>query len=141
MKDIVEAERLALSLVVKLSAYKTELQSKFKLSQSENRDFARLKEVEAVLKMKGDKVMRQQNGYGEWICIVMTAILSYGLAASAVLLMTGCGAGYEIGARAGIYRVDERNDASRTYASPTPLKCFFVNCGTVTATPQGGSNQ
>lgn len=49
MKDIVEAEAVALSLVLKLAAYKRELNVKDSLTQSEQRDFERLADVEEEL--------------------------------------------------------------------------------------------
>jgi hypothetical protein len=136
MKDIVEAERVALALVLKLTAYRHELENKFERSRAENRDFARLSEVSAVLKQER-KVMKNQKGYAEWAGLVMTAVLTYGLGAS-LLFGTGCfSAGYEVGGRLGIYRVDSRSDSSATLATPTPWKCYLIPCGNVTATPLG----
>lgn len=45
----------------------------------------------------------------------------------AAYALTGC-SGMEVGGRLGVYRVDERQDSSRTYRQATPLKCYFVNC-------------
>jgi len=43
-------------------------------------------------------------------------------------LLTGC-AGMEIGGRAGLYRVDERQESQATRRDSTkPLKCWFVDC-------------
>lgn len=44
-----------------------------------------------------------------------------------VCLLSGC-SGLEVGGKFGIYRVDEKQDSSRTYRRATPLKCYFVNC-------------
>lgn len=42
--------------------------------------------------------------------------------------MSAC-AGLEVGGRAGIYRVDEKQDSSSTQAKYTvPFKCLFVDC-------------
>lgn len=46
-------------------------------------------------------------------------------------VLSGC-SGIEMGGKLGVYRVDERNDASRTYRAPLPLKCYFTTCA-----PQG----
>lgn len=51
----------------------------------------------------------------------------------AALVMIACSActGIEIGGKAGIYRVDERQDSSRTNVeNRVPLKCYFVDCYT-----------
>jgi len=43
-------------------------------------------------------------------------------------LLTGC-AGVEFGGKAGIYRVDEREERQATRREQTkPLKCWFVDC-------------
>jgi hypothetical protein len=42
-------------------------------------------------------------------------------------LTTGC-SGVELGGRLGVYRVDERQDSSRTYRNSIPWKCYLVNC-------------
>lgn len=43
-------------------------------------------------------------------------------------LTSGC-SGFELGAKAGLYRVDERSESQRTYRKSVPLKCYFVDCG------------
>jgi hypothetical protein len=43
-------------------------------------------------------------------------------------LLTGC-AGLEIGGKASLYRVDEREERQATRREQTkPLKCWFVDC-------------
>ena len=42
-------------------------------------------------------------------------------------LTTGC-SGFEVGAKAGLYRVDTHSEASQTYHKPIPLKCYFTAC-------------
>ena len=45
-----------------------------------------------------------------------------------LLLVSGC-TGMEIGGRLGVYRVDERQESSRTNVeNRVPLKCYFVDC-------------
>lgn len=54
----------------------------------------------------------------------MKAILACGV----LLLVSGC-TGIELGGRLGVYRVDERQDSSRTNVeNRVPLKCYFVDC-------------
>jgi hypothetical protein len=49
-------------------------------------------------------------------------------------LVSGC-TGIEIGGRLGIYRVDERQESSRTNVeNKVPLRCYFVNCFETTET-------
>lgn len=51
-----------------------------------------------------------------------------------ITAMTGCspffgGSGYELGAKVGLYRVDEKSDSSSTTNAQTkPLMCYFKNC-------------
>lgn len=47
-----------------------------------------------------------------------------------IMTVTGCGCtGMEVGARAGIYRVDERYESQKTNIhNKVPLKCYFVDC-------------
>jgi len=43
-------------------------------------------------------------------------------------LLAGC-TGMEVGGKVGIYRVDERQESSRTNVdNRVPLKCYFVQC-------------
>lgn len=43
-------------------------------------------------------------------------------------ICTGC-TGIELGGRLGVYRVDERQESSRTNVeNKVPLKCYFVDC-------------
>lgn len=43
-------------------------------------------------------------------------------------LVSGC-TGLEVGGRLGVYRVDERQEFSRTNLdNKVPLKCYFVEC-------------
>jgi len=43
-------------------------------------------------------------------------------------LLSGC-TGMEVGGRLGVYRVDERQESSRTHLeNKVPLKCYFVDC-------------
>jgi len=50
------------------------------------------------------------------------------LACSLLLLVSGC-TGMEVGGRLGVYRVDERQESSRTnLENKVPLKCYFVDC-------------
>jgi hypothetical protein len=55
-----------------------------------------------------------------------------------VMTVTGCGCtGLEIGARGGIYRVDERYESQRTNIhNRVPLKCYFVDCTPTTKTTE-----
>jgi hypothetical protein len=55
-----------------------------------------------------------------------------------VMTVTGCGCtGLEIGARAGLYRVDERYESQKTNVNNrVPLKCYFVDC-----TPQAKTTE
>lgn len=47
-------------------------------------------------------------------------------------LLSGC-TGLELGGRLGVYRVDERQESSRTNVeNKVPLKCYFVDCYTQT---------
>jgi hypothetical protein len=50
------------------------------------------------------------------------------LIALGILMLSGC-TGIEIGGRLGVYRVDERQESSRTNVeNKVPLKCYFVDC-------------
>lgn len=52
------------------------------------------------------------------------------LCCAVVLLCSGC-TGIELGGRLGVYRVDERQESSRTNVeNKVPLKCYFVDCYT-----------
>lgn len=64
--------------------------------------------------------------------------LALGLAALIIAAMTGC-SGMEVGGRVGLYRVDERQDSSRTYRSALPLKCYFTTCTPASADEAQGS--
>ena len=45
-----------------------------------------------------------------------------------VLICSGC-TGIEVGGKLGVYRVDERQESSRTNVeNRVPLKCYFVDC-------------
>jgi hypothetical protein len=45
-----------------------------------------------------------------------------------ILMLSGC-TGIEIGGRLGVYRVDERQESSRTNVeNKVPLICYFVSC-------------
>lgn len=44
--------------------------------------------------------------------------------ALATLWLTGC-SGIELGAKAGIYRVDQRQESQATHRNPLPLKCYL----------------
>lgn len=56
-------------------------------------------------------------GWGIWLT---------GLAVS-LMTLTGC-SGIEMGGKLGVYRVDERQDSSKTYRQAVPLKCYFTAC-------------
>lgn len=45
-----------------------------------------------------------------------------------VVICSGC-SGLEFGAKAGLYRVDEKQESQRTYRQSIPLKCYFISCG------------
>ena len=55
--------------------------------------------------------------------IIATTLWVAGYAIATVML-TGC-AGVELGARAGLYRVDQRQESQATHAKPLPLKCYI----------------
>ena len=58
------------------------------------------------------------------------------IACSVLLLVSGC-TGMEIGGRLGVYRVDERQESSRTNVeNRVPLKCYFVDCYSQTMDPK-----
>lgn len=42
---------------------------------------------------------------------------------------TGC-SGLEIGGKAWVASIDEKQESSRTYRSNVPLKCYFTDCST-----------
>lgn len=41
--------------------------------------------------------------------------------------LSGC-SGLEIGGKAWIASIDEKQESSRTYRSNVPLKCYFTDC-------------
>lgn len=43
-------------------------------------------------------------------------------------VVSGC-SGLEIGGKAWIASIDEKQESSRTYRSNVPLKCYFLDCG------------
>jgi len=50
------------------------------------------------------------------------------LCCALLCLLSGC-TGIELGGRLGVYRVDERQESSRTnLENKVPLKCYFVDC-------------
>lgn len=50
------------------------------------------------------------------------------IACGVLLLVSGC-TGIELGGRLGVYRVDERQESSRTNVeNRVPFKCYFVDC-------------
>lgn len=50
------------------------------------------------------------------------------IACGVLMLVSGC-TGIELGGRLGVYRVDERQESSRTNVeNRVPLKCYFVDC-------------
>lgn len=50
------------------------------------------------------------------------------VAALVMIALSAC-TGLEVGGKMGIYRVDERQDSSRTNVeNRVPLKCYFVDC-------------
>ncbi len=42
-------------------------------------------------------------------------------------VVSGC-SGLEIGGKAWIASIDEKQESSRTYRSNVPLKCYFLDC-------------
>jgi hypothetical protein len=64
----------------------------------------------------------QGRNHAEIKVLLLVASLSWGL-----FIMTGC-SGVELGAKAGLYRVDTRQESQRTYDKPGGLKCLFINC-------------
>lgn len=55
----------------------------------------------------------------------------------AAFLLSGCAAGYEVGGRAGLYRVDETHQSSQSFrADNKSLKCWLFDCPAVTAEKQ-----
>ena len=58
--------------------------------------------------------------------LVYTIALGVGL--YLMLTLSAC-SGFEVGAKAGLYRIDEREESSRmTRHNAVPLKCYFVQC-------------
>lgn len=52
------------------------------------------------------------------------------VAALVMIALSAC-TGLEVGGKLGVYRVDERQDSSRTNVeNRVPLKCYFVDCYT-----------
>lgn len=43
-----------------------------------------------------------------------------------VMSMTSGCAGFELGAKLGAYRVDERRESQKTYKNPKPAICYFL---------------
>jgi hypothetical protein len=66
--------------------------------------------------------------------IIFVGLVAGGLA----LLCSGC-SGVEVGGKFGVYRVDERQDSSRTHAKPLPWKCYlWADCSQQTVVSNGG---
>jgi hypothetical protein len=65
-------------------------------------------------------------------------ILLLVLVCGVMMIVTGC-SGLEVGGRLGVYRVDERQDSSRTYRQNVPLKCYFTSCGSTEQDEAQGS--
>ena len=58
--------------------------------------------------------------------LVYTIALGVGL--YLMMSLSAC-SGFELGAKAGLYRVDERQESSAmTRHNAVPLKCYFVQC-------------
>lgn len=55
---------------------------------------------------------------------------------SVIVLVSGC-SGMEIGGKAWISRVDEKQESQRTYRANVPLKCYFTNCAPEASEAQG----
>lgn len=69
------------------------------------------------------KIYRNTKNEGGFLGYLLLAI-----GCGAIMLgFEGCG-GMEIGGRLGVYRVDEKQDSSRTYRQNPSLRCYFVNC-------------
>ena len=63
--------------------------------------------------------------------------MAFAVAAYLVAATSGC-SGIEIGlGKVGIYRVDERQDSSRTYRNAVPFKCYFTSCAPSSDEAQG----
>lgn len=52
------------------------------------------------------------------------------------MLFTGC-SGIELGGKAWLSRVDERQESQRTYRESIPWKCYFVACDTPSKEVEG----
>ena len=58
--------------------------------------------------------------------LVYTIAMGVGL--YLMITLSAC-SGFELGAKAGLYRVDERQESSAmTRHNAVPLKCYFVQC-------------
>jgi hypothetical protein len=57
------------------------------------------------------------------VATLVTIVLS----ATIAVFGSGC-AGAEIGGRLGIYRVDERQESSKTHDRKVGLRCLFTDC-------------
>lgn len=55
---------------------------------------------------------------------IIASLLWAGGFFAVTVLMTGC-AGIELGGKAGIYRVDQRQESQATHRNPLPLKCYL----------------
>ncbi len=60
--------------------------------------------------------------------IIIFAIIAMGF--------MGC-SGMEVGGKAWVSRVDERQESQRTYRQNIPLKCYFLSCAPSTEEVQG----
>ena len=60
------------------------------------------------------------------------------LAALGIVTCTGC-SGLEIGTKAWISRVDERQESQATHRRSIPLKCYFTDCSSDTSSEEKGS--
>lgn len=65
----------------------------------------------------------------------IATILTVAVTATIALTQLGC-AGVELGGKLGMYRVDERQESSKTYDRKVGLRCMFVDCNKETE-PQG----
>lgn len=55
------------------------------------------------------------------------------IAIAALAALTGCAAGYEVGAKVGMYKIDEQRVEESRQSRTIPLRCLFVNCQQATA--------
>lgn len=70
----------------------------------------------------------ETNSKLEAIKLGVISIACWGMAAWALLTTTGCGAGYELGGKIGVYEIDERNQQETTTAKTKPFVCRFRQC-------------